>query len=123
MRRCCNTCLHRNHMCFGLELLHRQISSLHRCCAQFRCSSHCLLHWNPMVLSTKRCDSRNCSYHRRSHLLSSIPDNVVASADNLAILSSIENTCVLGKNCMDVATCHYTDVVHRLNCDTIASSI
>jgi hypothetical protein len=38
--------------------------------------------------------------------LSSSADNLVESADNLAILSSIEIIWCLGKNCMDVGTHH-----------------
>jgi hypothetical protein len=71
------------------------VESVHNICVQFRCSYHLMLHWNPMVISTKRFERRNCSYHRQA-------DNVVESADSLAILSCIQILWCLGKNCMAV---------------------
>jgi hypothetical protein len=57
---------HRKHMCFRQELIKRRSSPLHRCSAQFRFSGQLMLHFNPMVMSTKRSESRNCAYHHRS---------------------------------------------------------
>jgi hypothetical protein len=64
-----NSCLHRKHMSFRPELIKSQCLPLHRCCAQFRFSSQLMLHWNHMVISTKRLESLNCAYHLWLHLL------------------------------------------------------